>query len=360
MDPRARLDTYLEEHDLAAVWFAQPASFAWLTGGDNVVDSHADVGIAAAGYDGEDVTVVTNNIEAGRLEREELPDEVNVITYPWHDWSLPEMVAAETETPAAADFAVPNLASIESSALRQPLTAGDIERYRELGEDTAHAVESVCHEIVSKQSERTVAASLREALAANDIDAPVVLVGGSSRAPEYRHYTPTNSPLGSYALISVTTERDGLYASMTRTVAFSEPDWLRERHHDAAAVQTTALASTQTVGQRGGTASDVFADIQTAYSELGHPDEWKHHHQGGAAGYAGREWIATPTLDVSVELPMAYAWNPTIQGAKSEDTWLVTEDGFECLTRTGEWETISSEAIGFGCSLDHPTILDRN
>jgi hypothetical protein len=68
--------------------------------------------------------------------------------------------------------------------------------------------------------------------------------------------------------------------------------------------------------------------------------------QGGATGYAGREWVATPTLDASVRLPMGYAWNPTVQGVKSEDTVLVTEEGFEPLTTTGEWPTRTAAAVG--------------
>ena len=51
----------------------------------------------------------------------------------------------------------------------------------------------------------------------------------------------------------------------------------------------------------------------------------------------------------SIEAPMAYAYNPTVRGAKSEDTVLVTDDGVEVLTRTGGWpaRTVSSCASAF-------------
>jgi hypothetical protein len=48
-----RLDEYLAARDLEAVWFVRPNGFAWLTGGSNVVDRSASVGVAAAGYDGD-------------------------------------------------------------------------------------------------------------------------------------------------------------------------------------------------------------------------------------------------------------------------------------------------------------------
>ncbi|MFC6733264.1 MULTISPECIES: Xaa-Pro peptidase family protein [unclassified Haladaptatus] len=359
MEHRDRLDAYLATRDLEELWFAHPASFAWLTGGDNVVDAHAPVGVAAAGYDGDHVEVVTNTIEAERLATEELPSETLVTAYDWHEWSLAEMVQAQSNAPAAADFDVPGFDSLDASALRQPLTEADVARYRSLGRDTAAAVESVCRDTDSEMTEQAVVADLRHTLAQRGIDAPVALVGSGSRAPRYRHYTPTETALGSYALVSVTATRDGLYASTTRTVAFDPPEWLQRRHEQAARVQTTALAATRETGRDGGTAGAVFSDIQAAYARLGHDGEWEHHHQGGAAGYAGREWIATPDFDEPVSLPMAYAWNPTIQGAKSEDTWLVTEDGFECLTRTGEWETTRRDAVGYDCRLDHPDILTR-
>lgn len=356
-----RLDDLLATRDLAAVWFAQPNGFAWLTGGDNVVDRAGDIGTAAAGYDGESITVVTNNIEAPRLRAEELPSDVTVETFDWYEGSLAEAVAEYSQTPAAADFEVDasGFESLDVSSLRQPLTTTDVDRYRRLGRETARVVEGVCRSLDSKDTERAVAADLRVGLSAHDIDSPVVLVGGAERAQQYRHYTPQNAPLGDYALVSVTARRDGLCASMTRTVAFDPPAWLEDRHRAATRVEVSALASTQAHGMEDGTAADVFSDIQDAYASVGHPDEWRQHHQGGAAGYAGREWIATPTLDASISLPMAYAWNPTVQGTKSEDTVLVTSDGFEVLSTTDEWPTEAIEAVGDATAdarIDRPMI----
>ncbi len=37
------------------------------------------------------------------------------------------------------------------------------------------------------------------------------------------------------------------------------------------------------------------------------------------------------------------AWNPSITGAKSEDTALITEDGPQVLTRSGDWPEIGVE-----------------
>ena len=358
---RERLDDFLAREGCAAVWLARPNSFAWLTGGSNVVDRDADLGVAAVGYDGE-FRVLTDNIEAERLADEELPDEFTVESTAWYESSLGEAVADRTPTPALADFAVPDetVAEFDASALRQPLSEDDIERYRDLGTATASAVESVCRELQSGDTELEVAAGVRIALSAQDIETPVALAGGAERAQQYRHYTPTMARLGDYALVSVTAERGGLYASCTRTVAFDPPEWLVDRHRAAMQVETDALAATRRAAREGGTAGDVFTDVQAAYDRAGWPDEWQHHHQGGAAGYAGREWIATPDADDTVHTPMAYAWNPTVQGAKSEDTVLVTADGFEVLTATGDWPSVEvspdESVVGDAEATESPTI----
>ncbi|SNR30052.1 M24 family metallopeptidase [Halorubrum vacuolatum] len=336
-----RLDEYLTSRGLEAVWFARPNGFAWLVGGDNVVDADADIGIAAAGYDGT-FRVVTDSIEADRLAEEELPSAVTVDAFPWYADSLAEAVAARSPTPAAADFPVPGFETIDPTELRQPLTDDDVERYRELGREAAIAVETVCRNLEPDDPEYEVKAGIQIALASRDVNTPVVLVGGAERAQTYRHYTPTDARLGDYALISITAERDGLYASLTRTVAFDPPEWFERRHRAAARVEATALAATQAAarGDLGeNTAGDVFTAIRSAYEAVGFPEEWTHHHQGGAAGYAGREWIATPDGADPVHTPMGYAWNPTVQGTKSEDTHLVAADRIETLTKTGRWPT---------------------
>jgi Xaa-Pro aminopeptidase len=353
---RERLSAVLDREELDAVWVAKPNSFAWLTGGSNVVNRDDDVGVAAAGYvRDEGFEVVTNNIEAGRLADEELPAAFDVASTPWYESSLAAAVADATPGEGAADFDVPGLDALDASRLRRPLAPADVERYRDLGRDVAAALERVAGELRPDDTEHEVAAGLRVALSARGIESPVVLVGGAERAQSYRHYTPSTAELGGYALLTVTAERGGLYASATRTVAFDDaPEWLDERHHAAMRVEATALEATRDAAAADGASGDVFDAITGAYDDVGEAGEWRNHHQGGATGYAGREWIATPGSDDAVETPMAYAYNPTVRGAKSEDTVLVTDDGVEVLTRTGEWPTRTVS------SCDAPFTIERH
>lgn len=349
-----RLDAFLDALGLEAVWFARPNGFAWLTGGDSVVDRADGLGVAAAGYDGDAVRVVTSNAEAPRLRAEQLPDEVVVEAADWYAADLAEAVAERSPSPAAADFPVDGFDRIDASRLRQPLTEDDIDRYRELGREAAAALETVCRNLEPEDPEYEVAAGLEIALNTRDVNSPAVLVGGAERASRYPRCPPTDDRLGDYALVSITAERAGLYASLTRTVVFDAPAWLKRRHRAAARIETTALAATQAAA-RGeltdddtagdDTAGDVFAAIQEAYAAVGHEEGWRTGQQGGAAGYDSHEWIATPDSEEPVTAPMGYAWCPSVEGARSEDTYLVTDDRIEVLTKTGQWPTLEASAV---------------
>jgi Xaa-Pro aminopeptidase len=360
-----RLDAYLAATGYEAVWFARPNAFAWLTGGSNVVDREDSVGVAAAGYvagppaDGSRFRAVAPVGDAARIAEEELPDGFDLAAVPWHT-SLGEAIAERSPGAAAADFDAPGLDQIDPGPLRQPLSDDDIERYRQLGEETAAAVERVCRELTPEDTEHEVASALRITLSSGDVEAPVVRVAGSERAGRYRAPPAGGAELGDYAVVNVTSARSGLHASLSRTVAFDPSDGLRERFHGAARVEATALAATQAAAESEGHAGEVFEAIQDAYIGVGQPDEWEAGDQGGAAGFARREWLAGPDTTPPVTAPMGYAWNPTIGGARSEDTYLVEAAGagLECLTATPNWPTRTVSAVGFDREIERHAILE--
>lgn len=358
-----RLDAYLAATGYDAVWFARPNAFAWLAGGSNVVDREEAVGVAAAGYvpDASDGLATFRAVapvgEAARIAEEELPDAFELETVPWHT-PLGEAVAERSPDAAAADFDAPRVDEIDSGPLRQPLSEDDVERYRQLGEETAAAVERVCRELSPEDTEHEVASALRITLSSGDIEAPVVRVAGSERAGSYRAPPAGGAELGDYAVVSVTSARGGLHASLSRTVSFDPPESLRERYHAAARVEVSALAATREAATTDGDAGEVFETIQEAYAGVDHPDGWEAGEQGGAAGFARREWLAAPDATQPVTAPMGYAWNPTIGGARSEDTYLVEPDGFECLTATPNWPTRTVEAVGFDREMERHAVYE--
>ena len=357
LDARAdRLDSYLAATGDDAVWFARPNAFAWLTGGRNTPAGDDGTGVAAAGYvpgDEPAFRAVAPAGEAERIAAEELPDDFAVESVPWYE-PLGEAVAAETLGSGAADFDAPGLDHFEAGSLRQPLAADDIERYRQLAEETAAAVERVCRELDPEDAEYEAASALRIALSSGEMSAPVVRVAGSERAEAYHSPPAGADELGDYAVVTVTAERRGLHASLTRTVAFDPPERFEEQFRTAARVEATALAATQEAVESGGTAGDVFDAIRDAYDDLGAPDAWQAGEQGGAAGFARREWLAAPESTAEVRAPMGYAYNPVVGGARSEDTYLLesSEEPLECLTATPNWPTFDAEAVGYDLTLE--------
>jgi antitoxin VapB len=80
--------------------------------------------------------------------------------------------------------------------------------------------------------------------------------------------------------------------------------------------------------------ADLFSTAQAAYSSEGYAEEEQMHHQGGATGYWEREWLARPGGEERILEQQAIAWNPSIQGAKAEDTALLRNGKLETLTIT--------------------------
>lgn len=348
-----RITEFREQRGFDELWFLQPSNFSWLTAGNSVIDASSSNGVAAIGVSEDKIRLVVPNNEETRILEEELPAldaadvPVRTEVYGWETSTLRGAVAEHASGTAVADTRVDGLDEVDVSPLRAPLPKPELERYRATCEEATEAVERAATDVTSETTEREAAAALSAELRREGFAVPVVLVGGSDRSVKYRHFTPTAKSLDSFAHLTVVAERGGHNVAVTRTVTFDPPEWLMDRHRAACRVAATAVAATRDIGRQGGTASDVLAEIKDAYAAVGFEDEWRKHHQGGAIGFETREWTATPDADVPVTLPMPFAWNPTVYGAKCEDTVLVTDTQFENVTRTGEWPTTRYDAVGY-------------
>jgi antitoxin VapB len=78
----------------------------------------------------------------------------------------------------------------------------------------------------------------------------------------------------------------------------------------------------------------------------GFPGEEQKHHQGGPAGYWEREWVAMPGGRETVVNNQAFAWNPSIQGGKVEDTMLLSDGKIDVLTATPDLPVLAASANG--------------
>jgi len=231
----------------------------------------------------------------------------------------------------------------EIGQLRWSLTEAEVERYRKAGRLAAEAMEQALLSVRPGMSEHEIASLLAAPVVARGMVPSVVLIATDERLYRYRHPIPTGKGLQRYAMLVLGARKWGLHISLTRLVHFGEiPAELRRRQEAVARVDATLICATQ-VGARVG---EIFARAQQAYAEAGYPEEWRLHHQGGATGYESRSYRALPGDSHQVLPNQAFAWNPSIAGAKSEDTIIATPAGPEIISATPRLPTLKVEVGG--------------
>ncbi|MBC7690683.1 MAG: M24 family metallopeptidase [Methylotenera sp.] len=348
---QAKLDVIREALKLnfiAGVRFRGVDWFSWITGGGNsvVILTH-EAGIADVLVTPTQCIVLTNAIEKDRLIEEELPDGYPVHAVAWQDpQKLDEYVRDVCEgEPVASDR--PQLGEIplpaEILAAKRRLLPIEIERYRDLGRDAALAMTSTLMKATPEWTEFDLAAEGASALWKHGIHPTLTLVGGESRVSRHRHPFPTAEKLGSHAMLVFCARRFGLYANFTRWIYFKKPTETQlQRTRDAAEVEAVALQASRP----GASLSSIYESIVKGYQKNGYSDEHLKHHQGGTTGYLSREVVATPhTSNVILEAETAVAWNPSLVGAKIEDTILIGKNRTEVLTVDPDWPTFEVNGL---------------
>jgi Xaa-Pro dipeptidase len=322
----------MDGHGVGALLLSSSANFAWYTGGaDNRVD-HADpIGVASVLVTMDDAYILTNNIEAPRMREEQTP-EMEVLEHPWHEEPIAILRELTGDAGVGTDFPSefgPDL-SLEIALLRYVLDEEAIEDYRRLGADTSLAMSEVVGSLTPETHELKAAADLSAACLRRGMFAPVLLAASEKRLVRHRHPVPYGGPLGKQAMLVVCAERGGLFVSLTRMIYFQEPDPQTARRQEVCEEILRRMREEATREER--TLAQAFEYCRRFYAEAGFPEGWKDHHQGGMTGYASREVIATPGTQQEIRKGQAFAWNPSLEGAKAEETFVLGQDGPEILT----------------------------
>ncbi|MET3932602.1 Xaa-Pro aminopeptidase [Arthrobacter sp. OAP107] len=224
--------------------------------------------------------------------------------------------------------------AVELRAARQPMLPGESARYAQLCADAARAMTDVLSRTTPETTEFEVASALAARIVAAGAEPLVLLCNGSSRSA-FRHPLPTHAPLGRRAMAVVCARRHGLVANLTRWVRFDGGTPAeRDAEERITAVEADIFEATVPGARLGG----IFAKIQAAYARHGFgADQWTLHHQGGPAGYAGRDPRATAATDDVVVPNQTFTWNPSGPGVKIEDTVQLTAAGTGVLTLDQRW-----------------------
>ena len=336
-----RMRELIAKHSLDGLLLQRVSSFAWATcGAASFVNTAVSFTASMLLITPTHRYLIANNIETPRFEREEKLAAQGWELRPryWHESSaLAELtrglkIGTDMPHPTALDL------SDAIARLRAHLTPAEGERFRALGQLSAEAMNAAIHADKPGQTEFEIAARLGEQAQARGAQPIVNLIATDERVFNFRHPLPTAKKLERYAMLVLGARKWGLTCSITRLVHFGKvPDEIRRKAIAVARVDATLIANTRP----GKTLGEIFAMAAEAYAETGFADEWKLHHQGGAAGYEPREYLGTPESQDVVLVGQAFAWNPSITGAKSEDTILVGENGNEILTTIADSPTIS-------------------
>ena len=100
-----------------------------------------------------------------------------------------------------------------------------------------------------------------------------------------------------------------------------------------------------------------LATFNDSYEKAGYPDMWKLHYQGGPIGYNVREYSWTSDNDRVFYDNQAIAWNPTITGVKSEDTFISMNGNIEFISYKKDKSWPFFEHNIYGHKIFRPSIL---
>ncbi|CAJ1001517.1 Xaa-Pro aminopeptidase [Brevibacillus aydinogluensis] len=353
-----KIRAFLNAQNLDGVLLRTRSNFAWATGGgDNHIVNTTELGVADLLILSDRMYCITTRMEAARIRDEELAGfGCEFVTPEWYegtDEAILQLCAGKAVGADVWFHHLPNVAS-ELAQIRSTLTGEEMERYRQLGQTAAKALEATCRELQRGWTEHEIAAHLAAKLLREGINPQVLLVATDERIFHYRHPIPTEKQLDRYAMLVLCAEKGGLVANATRFVHFGDlaPE-LEENKRKLAEIEVAMIAATRP----GAKLADILQRGIEAYKRAGYPDDWRLLHQGGPSGYAPREFLVGPGETGVVRAQQAYAWNPTIRGIKMEDTFLVHEEEIEFITHTGEW--VYMEAASEGRTYLRPDILIR-
>lgn len=342
--------------NLGGVLLNSQANFAWLTGGgNNGVDLSRENGVGSLFIrnDGRRF-LIANRIEMPRMLAEEVSEkDFEPIDFAWEADKVNGNFVLETAQSllkkgsilAADIFFSPNYRVIEGliSKCRYQLTMHEIERFQQLGKDAGEIIGKIYQKIEAGQTEKEIANLVKFELGKRNINSVVTLVAADERMAEFRHPIPTEKIWKKDLMIVVCAKRSGLITSLSRIFSTGNvSDALRRRTDTVAKVHARMMHATRP----NATGKEIFEVTKNAYAEMGFFNEETKHHQGGACGYKTRDWVAHSNSTEQVQVNQAFAWNPSIAGTKSEETFLVMENGIEVITASPDFPPIETVIDG--------------
>jgi Xaa-Pro dipeptidase len=344
----ARLGSLMRTNGYAGILLNRVSNFAWITGGvgDNQIGWGSEFGAASLLIlrDGTKFVIAAHS-EIPRLMSEGLAElGYEAVELKWFESDSAFFQKSDIHSLIASDVTRDGFVTVDIAPLRYQLTETEIKKFRWIGQQATAAVIEVAKQVRPGMMEREIETRTSDALMRRGLRPTVLLIGSDERLFKFRHALPSDTKaVDKYAMVNVCAKKWGLVISVTRLVHFGPlSEELRNRYAAVATVNARYFASLKP----GASTAQILDKAKGWYAELGYPGEWEFHHQGGPCGYGERDYLLSSGSHETVVDHQAFALNPTVQGAKAEDTVIVFEDHVENITETPDWPAIPVKVNG--------------
>ena len=332
-----RLRKWLDIKKYDAVLISRVDNFAWLTtGGDNHVLKNTEYGVGHLLITPDKKFVLAHGMDGQRLQEMQLDGQgYELKVLPWYQGDPRTLAVGLAGKRIAADTSFPdtNDESVAIDQLHEPLTDLEIDRYRWLGMQTALLIEVISDWVKPGMRESDVARYFCNLFLDHKIELDVMLVGSDERIGRFYHCMPSNKKIEKFFLMNPSARRWGLHANINRCISFGAPAGkMMKDHYAALEIEGRVLCSLKP----GLHFSKILEQQKEWYRDLGYPDEWKKHFQGGPTGYR----VSDPYRcfsDQKIQMRQSFDWFQTIHGLQVEELSLLSDQGLEILSRGEHW-----------------------
>lgn len=339
-----KIRKYLENNHLDAMLLGRRSSFAWFSGGESSMNFYTDMGLGFIWISKDDAFVYCSNNEQQRISYEIFANKFPIKSFSWVEGPGSNLQKLILEQKVVSDFSVANTQEDYENIkkLRYQLSSEQNKLAYSLSKKSAEMLENCLKKLKIGMSEIQIQAEIRYAFEKEGIALPVLLVAGDENLNNYRHPLATNKSVNEKIMVVICSQYKGVMIATSR-IRYFRPETQQEKIKNLAVAKINA--DMICVSKEEVHSSKLWETMLQAYSNHGFAQEYLNHHQGGAIGFESREWILRPTIEETLLLDQLVAWNPTLVGAKSEETILITSSIPEVLTVTGEYPTLTHNGI---------------
>jgi len=338
-EKRARVLHLLATHEVDGIWLTRSDNIEWLTGGMSEYDSQATERLIGLLITEQAVfLLVDRQADRSRLAMLEAALGAQVCETDNDASALNSLLAGLAGSNHIGTDRPRNrwqqIGGDIARLMRRVLTATEQYRYRALCRDSTAVLQSVGLLIMPGQSEKDIAAEIAQRSYQTGIKPTTILVSADSGIRHNRHPLPGDNAITRYAILVLSGKRAGLNVTLTRIVAVEKMSSRFERKHRIAAYLSALCMH---YARPGRTLPDVVQTGQAAFQVQAAPRQWQARFQAGLPGYGMRQI----DHDMHIQSPIAayqpVAWATSINGIRSENSYLVLPDRTELLTHTENW-----------------------